>query len=154
MNKAQTDMMQIAFRQAQACGKRGEVPVGAALFDAEGALIAADGNRILETRDPTAHAELLVIRRAAQLIGNERLTGTTLVVTLEPCAMCAGAISLSRIGKLIYGATDPKGGGVAHGARVFDHPTCHHRPIIEGPVGPENCGEILRAFFRARRGNS
>ena len=143
--------MAVALREAEASGQRGEVPVGAALFDASGALIAASGNRILELKDPTAHAELLVIRAAARDLGNERLVGTTLVVTLEPCAMCAGAISLARIARLVYGASDPKAGGVAHGARVFDHRTCHHRPLVEGPVGPEQCGALLREFFRARR---
>ncbi|MFZ1989997.1 MAG: nucleoside deaminase [Alphaproteobacteria bacterium] len=143
--------MAVALKEAEACGQRGEVPIGAALFNASGTLIAASGNRILELKDPTAHAELLVIRAAARDLGNERLIGTTLVVTLEPCAMCAGAISLARIGRLVYGASDPKAGGVVHGARVFNHPTCHHRPLVEGPVGPERCGAILREFFRARR---
>jgi tRNA(Arg) A34 adenosine deaminase TadA len=152
MSTTVSDQMAVALQQAESCGARGEVPVGAALFDSSGKLIAASGNRILELKDPTAHAELLVIRQAARLIGNERLIGTTLTVTLEPCAMCAGAISLARIARLIYGAADPKAGGVVHGARVFDQPTCHHRPKVEGPVGPEACGELLRAFFRMRRG--
>ena len=151
MNKPQADMMGIAFCEAEAAALRGEVPVGAALFDASGALVAADGNRILELSDPTAHAELLVLRQAAHRLGNERLTGTTLVVTLEPCTMCAAAIALARVAKLIYGAADPKSGGVAHGALVFDQPTSHHRPVVEGPIGPDACGEILKAFFRARR---
>ncbi len=152
MNTTVSDKMSVALKEAESCAARGEVPVGAALFDASGKLIAASGNRILELKDPTAHAELLAIRQAARAIGNERLVGTTLVVTLEPCAMCAGAVSLARIARLIYGAADPKAGGVAHGARVFDQPTCHHRPEVEGPVGPSECGEILRAFFRTRRG--
>lgn len=152
MNTTLSEMMQAALREAEACVSRGEVPVGAALFDSAGKLIAASGNRIVELKDPTAHAELLVIRQAAHLMGNERLIGTVLAVTLEPCAMCAGAISLARIARLIYGAADPKAGGVVHGARMFDQSTCHHRPDVEGPVGPDACGEILRAFFRARRG--
>ena len=151
MNTTASELIAFALREAEACAARGEVPVGAALFDTSGNLITASGNRILELKDPTAHAELLVIREAARLLGNERLIGTTLAVTLEPCAMCAGAISLARIARLVYGAADPKAGGVAHGARVFEQPTCHHRPMVEGPVDPERCGEILRAFFRARR---
>jgi tRNA(Arg) A34 adenosine deaminase TadA len=151
MSTPASEGMTIALAEALAAAERGEVPVGAALFDADGRLIAKNGNRIVETKDPTAHAELLVIREASRLIGNERLLGTTLAVTLEPCAMCAGAISLARIARLLYGASDPKGGGVIHGARVFDQPTCHHRPVVEGPIGPEECGEVLRRFFRARR---
>ena len=143
--------MAVALREAEASGQRGEVPVGAALFDASGVLISASGNRIVELKDPTAHAEMLVIKSAAHRLGNERLIATTLAVTLEPCAMCAGAISLARMARLVYGVSDPKAGGVAHGARVFNHPTCHHRPLVEGPVGPDRCGEILREFFRARR---
>jgi tRNA(Arg) A34 adenosine deaminase TadA len=151
MNTTASELIVFALQEAEACVARGEVPVGAALFDTSGNLITASGNRILELKDPTAHAELLVIREAARLLGNERLIGATLAVTLEPCAMCAGAISLARIARLVYGAPDPKAGGVAHGARVFEQPTCHHRPMVEGPVGPERCGEILRAFFRTRR---
>ena len=151
MNTTLSDQMALALKQAQDCAERGEVPVGAALFNTSDLLIAASGNRIRELRDPTAHAELLVIREAARIIGNERLIETTLVVTLEPCAMCAGAISLARISKLVYGAADPKAGGVAHGARIFDQPTCHHKPQVEGPIAQEECGEILRAFFRSRR---
>jgi tRNA(adenine34) deaminase len=151
MSTSQPDGMRLALMEAQSAARRGEVPVGAALFAAAGALIAASGNRIIELKDPTAHAELLVIRAAARLLGTERLVGSHLFVTLEPCAMCAGAISLARIASLTYGAPDSKAGGVAHGARVFAQPTCHHRPIIDGPVGPAACGEILQAFFRARR---
>ena len=143
--------MAIALQEAEAAALRGEVPVGAALFDRAGALIAANGNRIIGLKDPTAHAELLVIREAARILGSERLVGTSLVVTLEPCAMCAGAISLARIARLVFGAPDAKAGGVIHGAKVFEQPTCHHRPIVEGPVGPDACGDILKTFFRARR---
>jgi tRNA(adenine34) deaminase len=152
MSDAKPDPMSLALAEAEAAGARGEVPVGAALFDAQGALVAASGNRILELKDPTAHAELLVLRAAAKRLGSERLVGMVLYVTLEPCPMCAGAISLARVARLVYGAADPKAGGVAHGAKVFSHRTCHHKPSVEGPVGPEDCGEILREFFRARRG--
>jgi tRNA(adenine34) deaminase len=152
MSTTRSGWIEIALREARAAAERGEVPVGAVLFDGDGRQIVADGNRIIELKDPTAHAELLVIRAAARSLGNERLIGATLVVTLEPCAMCAGAISLARIACLVFGASDPKAGGVIHGARVFDQPTCHHRPLVDGPVGPDECGELLKAFFRVRRG--
>jgi tRNA(adenine34) deaminase len=141
----------IALAQAQATGARGEVPVGAVLLGADGALLAQDGNRILELRDPTAHAEMLVLRAAAKTLGNERLTGATLYVTLEPCAMCAGAISLARVARLVFAAEDPKGGAVLHGARVFDQPTCHHRPTVARAGDAQAAGEMLRAFFKSRR---
>ncbi len=143
--------MAAALGAAEAAARRGEVPVGAALYDADGALLAVAGNRILELKDPTAHAELLAIREAARLLGNERLLGTTLVATLEPCAMCAGAIVLARVGAVVFGASDPKGGAVAHGVRLFEQPTLNHRPRVVGPVGPEACGTILRRFFAERR---
>ncbi len=120
----------LAIGEAKAAGERGEVPVGAVLLGADGALLAQDGNRIVERRDPTAHAEMLVLRAAATALGNERLTGATLYVSLEPCAMCAGAMSLARIARLVFAAEDPKGGAVLHGPRFFDQPTCHHRPLI------------------------
>jgi tRNA(Arg) A34 adenosine deaminase TadA len=128
------------------------VPVGAVLLAADGALLARDGNRILELKDPTAHAEMLVMRAAARMLGNERLGGTTLFVTLEPCAMCAGAIAMARIGRLVFAACDPKGGAVLHGPRFFDQPTCHHRPAVQ-QLEPHAAaaGEVLRDFFRARR---
>src|SRR5271170_2902087 len=121
MNEEET--MRLALAEAEAAGARGEVPVGAVLLSASGELLAANGNRIVERRDPTAHAEMLVLREAAAKLGNERLTGTTLFVTLEPCAMCAGAISLARMAKLVFAAEDPKGGAVLHGPRFFDQPT-------------------------------
>ena len=141
--------MQIAFEQAAAAAQRGEVPVGAVLVR-DGAVLAADGNRVEELRDPSAHAEMLVIRAAAQA-GTGRLEGCDLYVTLEPCPMCAAAISLARIRRVYFGAYDPKGGGVEHGAKVFDHPTCHHRPEVFGGLDESRAAELLRAFFRERR---
>jgi tRNA(Arg) A34 adenosine deaminase TadA len=141
----------LALSEAKAAAERGEVPVGALLVDVDGALVALDGNRILERRDPTAHAEMLVIRAAAERLRNERLIGTTLYVTLEPCAMCAAAMSLARIGRLVFAAEDPKGGAVLHGPRFFAQPTCHHRPRIERAGDAKEAGELLKAFFKARR---
>lgn len=143
----------LALEEAKSAAARGEVPVGAVLLGADGALLARDGNRILELKDPTAHAEMLVMRSAAKRLGNERLTGTVLFVSLEPCAMCAGAIAMARVARLVFAACDPKGGAVLHGPRFFEQPTCHHRPAVEQtePHAPE-AGNILRDFFRARRG--
>jgi len=118
---------------------------------ASGEIIATGANAPIATHDPTAHAEILALRAAAARLGNYRLTGLTLVVTLEPCAMCAGAISHARIGRLVFGADDAKGGGVIHGARVFDQPTCHWRPEVRGGVLAEESAALLRAFFKARR---
>jgi tRNA(Arg) A34 adenosine deaminase TadA len=143
----------LALAEAQSCAVRGEVPVGAVLLAPDGTLLAQDGNRILERRDPTAHAEMLVLRAAAAMLGNERLTGTSLFVSLEPCAMCAGAISLARVGRLVFAAGDPKGGAVLHGSKFFEQPTCHHRPWIGRAGDPDAAGEMLKAFFRARRQN-
>ncbi|MDE2163480.1 MAG: nucleoside deaminase [Alphaproteobacteria bacterium] len=141
----------LALAEAQAAGARGEVPVGAVLLSAEGEVLARDGNRILELRDPTAHAEMLVMRAAARTLGNERLTGTVLYVSLEPCAMCAGAMSMGRIARLVFAAEDPKGGAVLHGPRFFEQPTCHHRPAIARAGDAKEAGQVLKAFFRARR---
>ena len=144
--------MMVALDEARQAAQRGEVPVGAALTDAVGLLLARSGNRILQLRDPTAHAEILVLREAAQRLGNERLIGTTLYVTLEPCAMCAGAISLARIARLVFAAEDPKGGAVLHGPQFFAQTTCHHRPQVEHMRDQaEPAGSLLREFFRARR---
>lgn len=143
--------MEEALGAAEASAARGEVPVGAALYSAAGELLVVTGNRILELKDPTAHAEILAIREGARLLGNERLLGTTLVVTLEPCAMCAGALVLARVGTVIFGASDPKGGALLHGARLFEQPKLNHRPRVLGPVGPEVCGAILKTFFEQRR---
>ena len=144
--------MRIALDCAQDAAARGEAPIGAVVIDpATGAVIAKAGNSPISMSDPTAHAEILALREAARTTGNYRLTGMTLVVTLEPCAMCAGAISHARIGRLVYGADDPKGGAVVHGARVFDPPTCHWKPVVEGGVLAQESADMLRGFFRARR---
>lgn len=141
----------LAIAEAKAAGARGEVPVGAVLLAADGTLLAKDGNRIVECRDPTAHAEMLAMRAAAEALGNERLTGTTLYVSLEPCAMCSGAISLARVARVVFAAEDPKGGAVLHGPRFFEQPTCHHRPQISRAGDPLEAGAMLKAFFKARR---
>jgi len=144
--------MRIALEEAQAAGVAGEVPVGAAIFDpATGEIVARAANGPVGSSDPTAHAEILCLRAAARRMGNYRLTGLTLVVTLEPCAMCAGAITHARIGRLVFGAQDEKGGAVAHGPRFFDQPTCHWRPSVTGGVLAEECASLLRRFFLARR---
>jgi tRNA(adenine34) deaminase len=127
------------------------VPVGAVLLAADGALLARDGNRIVEWRDPTAHAEMLVMRAGALALNNERLTGTQLFVSLEPCAMCAGAMALARVARLVFAAEDEKGGAVLHGPRFFEQPTCHHRPVIARAGDAASAGEVLKEFFRARR---
>ena len=151
MNDAQA--IALALEEAKSAAQRGEVPVGAVLLSADGALLAKDGNRILELKDPTAHAEMLVMRAGAKALGNERLIGATLYVSLEPCAMCAGAIAMARIARLVFAACDPKGGAVLHGPRFFEQPTCHHRPAItQTEPHAMEAGEILKDFFRARRG--
>ncbi len=142
--------MQIALDQARAAQARGEVPVGAVIVRA-GEVIAQAGNRTLAEHDPTAHAELLAIRQAAAMLGSERLTDCDLYVTLEPCAMCAAAISFARIRRLYYGASDAKGGAVENGVRFFSSPACHHRPEVYGGLSESESGELLKAFFRARR---
>lgn len=143
--------MAMALDAARAAEALGEVPVGAIVIGPDGAVVASAGNRTILDRDPTAHAEMLAIRAAAARLGSERLTGCDLYVTLEPCPMCAAAISLARIRRLYYGASDPKGGGVEHGPRVFSHATCHHVPEVYGGIGAEEAGRLLKAFFRARR---
>ena len=140
-----------ALDEARAAATRGEVPVGATIASAEGVLIAAAGNRSRELTDPTAHAEILAIRAAAAALGNERLTGCVLFVTLEPCAMCAAAIAHARIARLVYGAADPKSGGVDHGARVFSHPQAHHVPEVVGGVGAAAAAALLTGFFQGLR---
>ncbi|HEY2445962.1 MAG TPA: nucleoside deaminase [Rhizomicrobium sp.] len=147
----ETDPMILALAEAKAAGARGEVPVGAVLAASDGRVLASNGNRIVERRDPTAHAEMLVLREAAEKIGNERLTGTSLFVTLEPCAMCAGATSLARVARLVFAAQDPKGGAVLYGPRFFEQPTCHHRPLVEWGERAEDSAALLRAFFASRR---
>ena len=145
--------MRIALDAAQAAAAAGEIPVGAVVFDpASGAVVASAGNGPIGLCDPTAHAEIRVLRDAARRRANYRLTGLWLYVTLEPCAMCAGAISHARIGRLIYGASDPKGGAVDAGARVFQQPTCHWRPDVVSGVLAEEAAALLKGFFRVRRG--
>jgi tRNA(Arg) A34 adenosine deaminase TadA len=144
--------MSIALEAAQAAAAAGEIPVGAVVFDpATGEVVAVGANQPISAQDPTAHAEVVALRAAARKLGNYRLTGLGLAVTLEPCAMCAGAISHARIATLVFGAEDPKGGAVLRGARVFDQPTCHWRPAVQGGVMAEESAELLRGFFRARR---
>ena len=146
-----TSRMDDALTEARAAATRGEVPVGAVLCDPTGRVVAADGNRTRELSDPTAHAEILVIRAACAAAKSERLPGYRLWVTLEPCPMCAAAIAAARIAVLYYGAPDPRMGGVAHGARVFDHPQCHHRPEVYEGLAAEAAQSLLRGFFAARR---
>jgi len=137
--------------EARAAGAAGEVPVGAVLVDAAGDIIAAAGNRVERDHDPTAHAEMLVLREGAARLGVKRLAGCDLYVSLEPCAMCAAAIALARVARLYFAAYDAKGGGVEHGARIFDQATCHHRPEVYGGIAERAAGDLLRRFFRARR---
>jgi tRNA(Arg) A34 adenosine deaminase TadA len=144
------DPMRQALMLAEAAAQAGEVPIGAVVVR-DGVVIASAANETRARPDPTAHAEMLAIRRAAEALGQERLTGCDLWVTLEPCAMCAGAIAHARIARLYYAASDPKGGGVEHGARVFDQPTCHHRPEIYAGLGEGEAAGLLREFFVARR---
>lgn len=146
--------MDLALAEARAAAARGEVPVGAVLLDAQGRVLAKDGNRTRARNDPTCHAEMLVIRAACAALGSERLLGAQLYVTLEPCAMCAAAIAAARIERLYYGASDPKSGGVAHGARVFCHPQAHHRPEIFDGIAEAECATLLQEFFSARRGGA
>jgi tRNA(adenine34) deaminase len=143
--------MVIALEEARAAAARGEVPVGAVVIGPDGSVLARAGNAVEDRHDASSHAELLVLRSAAEERGDARLTDCDLFVTLEPCPMCAHAISLFRIRRLIFGAYDPKGGGVEHGARVFDAPSCHHRPEIIGGVRETEAGDLLRAFFAALR---
>ncbi|MFI5016212.1 MAG: nucleoside deaminase [Hyphomicrobiales bacterium] len=148
---ARLDAMAVALGEARAAAARGEVPVGAAVIRA-GELVASAGNRTLELRDPTAHAELIAIRAACALLGSERLTGCDIHVTLEPCPMCATAISFARLRRLYFGAPDPKLGGVENGPRIFSQPSCHHRPEVYGGIREGEAAELLRSFFREKRG--
>jgi tRNA(adenine34) deaminase len=142
--------MEIALEEARGAGGRGEVPVGCVIVR-DGAVIARAGNRVIADRDPTAHAEIVAIRQAAAVLGSERLEDCDLYVTLEPCAMCAGAIAFARIRRLYYGAADPKGGAVDNGVKFFAAPTCHHRPEVYGGMAEAEAGVLLREFFQARR---
>jgi len=146
-----TSQMDLALNEAQQAALAGEVPVGAVIVDARGQVLAAAGNRTRRDCDPTAHAEILVIRQAAAILGQERLAGCTLYVTLEPCAMCAGALVHARVARVIYGAADPKSGGTDHGARVFTHPQSHHRPEVIGGISDEACSTLLVDFFAQQR---
>lgn len=142
--------MQIALEEARGAATRGEVPIGCAIVR-NGEIIARAGNRTVADKDPTAHAELIAIRAAAVALGSERLTDCDLYVTLEPCAMCAAAMSFARLRRLYFGAADPKGGAVEHGVRFFASATCHHRPEVYGGINESDCAELLRDFFAARR---
>jgi tRNA(adenine34) deaminase len=143
--------MDLALAEAMGARDLGEVPIGAVVVSANGEVLASAGNRTLALRDPTAHAELLAIRAACERLGSERLTGCDLYVTLEPCAMCAAAISFARIRRLYFGAADPKGGAVDSGVRFFASPTCHHAPEVYPAVGETRAAALLREFFKARR---
>jgi tRNA(adenine34) deaminase len=143
--------MERALAEARAAAERGEVPIGAVIVGTDGTVLAAAGNRTEADRDPTAHAEMLAIRAAASALGAPRLVGCDLYVTLEPCPMCAQAISFARLRRVYYGASDPKGGGVEHGPRIFSQPTCHHRPELYGGIAESDAAEILQSFFRERR---
>ena len=145
-----TKPMSIALAEARAAAARGEVPIGAAIV-ADGRLVARAGNRTIELDDPTAHAEMLVIRAAAGALGSQRLTGLDLYVTLEPCTMCAAAISFARLRRLYYGAADPKGGGVDSGVRFFRQPSCHHAPEVYSGIGESDAATLLSDFFAALR---
>ena len=140
-----------ALAQARSAAERGEVPIGAVIVGPDGEVLAEAGNRTEGDRDPTAHAELLAIRAAAARLGAPRLVDCDLYVTLEPCPMCAQAISFARLRRLYYGAADPKGGGIDHGPRIFNQPTCHHRPEVYAGIAEGEAGELLRDFFKARR---
>jgi tRNA(adenine34) deaminase len=142
--------MDMALDEARAAGELGEVPIGCVLVR-DGEVIARAGNRTIADRDPTAHAEMLAIRQAAATLGSERLEGCDLYVTLEPCAMCAGAVAFARIRRLYYGAADPKGGAVDNGVKFFASPACHHRPEVYGGLAEAEAGALLREFFRGRR---
>lgn len=146
-----TSHMDSALSEARAAALRGEVPVGAVLLDASGRMVARAGNRTRELCDPTAHAEILAIRAACAALGSERLIGCSLYVTLEPCAMCAAAIAAARIKAVYFGASDPKSGGVLHGARVFSHTQAHHVPEVYDGINAAECEALLKAFFQERR---
>ncbi len=142
--------MELAIAEARAAAARREPPVGAVVV-LEGEVIASAGNRVRELRDPTAHAEILALRQACRTLGRHRLDGADLHVTLEPCAMCAAAVAAAHIRRLCFGAGDPKGGAVEHGIRLFDQPTCHHRPEVYGGIDERRCEDLLKAFFAALR---
>ena len=148
---AMNSPMELAFHEARAASERGEVPVGAVIMRGT-EVLARGSNRIMELKDPTAHAEIIAIRAAAGVLGSERLIGRDLYVTLEPCAMCAGALSLARIRRLYFAASDPKGGAVEHGPRFFAQSTCHHAPDVYGGLRESEAAQMLRDFFAGKRG--
>src|SRR4051812_22645760 len=150
-DRGQAGVMELALAEARAAGERGEVPVGAVVLGPDGAGLAQAGNRVEADRDASAHAELLAMRAAAFALASPRLLGCTLVVTLEPCPMCAAAAVHFRLGRVVFGAYDPKGGGVEHGPRIFDQPACLHRPEVVGGVREAECGTLLRHFFQQLR---
>ena len=147
----QISHMALALHEAEAAAKRGEVPIGAVVVATDGSLLAVAGNETRAQNDPTAHAEIVAIRAACRKIGSERLIDCDLYVTLEPCPMCAAAISFARVRRLYFGAADPKGGGVEHGARIFSQPTCHHAPEVYGGMGELESSLLLKSFFSGRR---
>ena len=151
MSTEHQTIMARALAEAEAVAARGEVPVGAVVTGPDGTVLAAAGNRVEELHDPSAHAEILAIRAAAVTLGSPRLIDCDLHVTLEPCPMCAQAISFARIRRLVFGAYDPKGGGVEHGSRIYSQPTCHHAPEVIGGVEESRAGDLLRKFFQDRR---
>jgi tRNA(Arg) A34 adenosine deaminase TadA len=151
MNQQIPGPMQLALQEAERAAGRGEVPVGAVVAGSAGEILASSGNRTVELKDPTAHAELLVMREAARALGSERLVGCDLYVTLEPCAMCAAAASFARIRRLYFGAVDPKMGAVENGPRLYHQPTCHHRPEVYGGIGEVHAARLLKSFFAERR---
>ncbi|MEQ8331702.1 nucleoside deaminase [Nisaea sp.] len=151
MDAEHQTIMARALAEAEAAAARGEVPVGAVVTGPDGAVLAVAGNRVEELADPSAHAEILAIRAASAKIGSPRLIDCDLHVTLEPCPMCAQAISFARIRRLVFGAYDPKGGGVEHGPRIYSQPTCHHAPEVIGGVEESRAGDLLRKFFQDRR---
>ena len=149
---AQTNFMEIALEEAVRAAERGEVPVGCVVVESgSGEIVARSGNRVEEWKDPTAHAEMVALRAATKTLGDARLPTCDLYVTLEPCPMCSTAISFARIRRLYFGAADPKGGGVEHGPRIFEQPTCHHRPDVYGGIGESDAAALLKSFFADRR---
>ncbi len=152
MDTEDRTFMDMAFDEAEAAAARGEVPIGAVLVHVEsGTIVASAGNQTIERNDPTAHAEIITIRDGCLKAGAQRIPECDLYVTLEPCAMCAAAISFARIRRVVFGATDPKGGGILHGGKFFEQPTCHHRPVVEHGLLSDECGQVLKDFFRSRR---
>ncbi len=143
--------MRVAMEEAKAATLRDEVPIGAVIAGENGDIVAKAGNRTRDLNDPSAHAEILAIRAACKEMGAQRIPNTTLYVTLEPCAMCAAAISFARISRVVFGALDPKGGGVLHGGEFYNQKTCHHKPTVKHGIMADECGRILKDFFKAKR---